>query len=140
METILVADDDPEVLDLVRDILQAEGYAVLTAADGEEALSVAERHGGPIHGLLADVVMPKVSGPELADRLARTRRETKTMFMSGYTSETAGQFGLIRAGAPFVGKPFTAGLLTQKLRETLDYRSPFKRPAPPLGTPSPALA
>ncbi len=62
LETILVADDAPDVLDLARDILETEGYTVLTASDGEEALRVAERHPGPIHALLADVVMPKVNG------------------------------------------------------------------------------
>ena len=140
LETILVADDAPDVLDLARDILEAEGYTVLTAEDGEEALRVAERHPGPIHGLLADVVMPKVNGPELAERLKLARPETKVVFMSGYTTEAIGQYGIMHAGAPFVGKPFTASLLSQKVREALDYRSPFKRPAAPVRFPSPALA
>jgi CheY-like chemotaxis protein len=140
LETILVADDAPDVLDLARDILETEGYTVLTASDGEEALRVAERHPGPIHALLADVVMPKVNGPELADRLRRARRETMVVFMSGYTTEAIGQYGIMHAGAPFVAKPFTASLLSQKVREALDYRSPFKRPAAPFRCPSPALA
>jgi len=140
LETILVADDAPDVLDLARDILEAEGYTVLTASDGEEALRVAERHPGPIHGLLADVVMPRVNGPELADRLRRVRRETKVVFMSGYTSEAIGEYGIMHAGTPFVGKPFTASRLSQKVREALDYRSPFKRPVAPVRCPSPVLA
>jgi two-component system cell cycle sensor histidine kinase/response regulator CckA len=140
METILVADDAPDVLDLARDILEAEGYTVLTAADGEEALRVAERHPGPIHALLADVVMPKLTGPELADRLKRARGETKVVFMSGYTTDVIGQYGLMSAGASFVGKPFTPALLSRKLREALDYRSPFKRPAAPVLSARPALA
>ena len=140
METILVADDAPDVLSLARDILEAEGYTVLTASDGEEALQMAERHPGPIQGLLADVVMPKVNGPELADRLRSIRRETKVVFMSGYTTDAIGQYGIMHAGAPFVGKPFTPALLSQKVREALDYRSPFKRPAAPVLTARPALA
>lgn len=140
METILIADDAADVLFLARDILQAEGYTVLTASDGEEALRVAEAHPGPIEGLLADVVMPKVTGPELADRLTRTHKETKVVFMSGYTNEAIGQYGIMHAGAPFVGKPFTAALLARKLREALDYRSPFRRPAAPVPTASPVFA
>lgn len=140
METILVADDVPDVLDLARDILEAEGYTVLTAEDGEEALRVAERHQGPIHCLLTDVVMPRMNGPELAERLKLARRETKVVFMSGYTSEAVGEYGIMHAGAPFVGKPFTAALMSQKVRQALDYRSPFKRPAAPVRCPSPALA
>jgi two-component system cell cycle sensor histidine kinase/response regulator CckA len=140
METILVADDVPDVLDLARDILEAKGYTVLTASDGEEALRVAQRHPGPIHCLLTDVVMPKMNGPELAERLKLARREAKVVFMSGYTSEAIGEYGIMHAGAPFVAKPFTASLLSGKVREALDYRSPFRRPAAPVGLQSPALA
>lgn len=135
METILVADDVPDVLSLARDILEARDYTVLTAADGEEALRLAEGHAGPIHALLTDVVMPGLTGPELAERLARTRPKTKVVFMSGYTTETMDQYGLLQTGAPFVGKPFTQALLLGKLRETLDYRSPFARP-PALARPA----
>jgi len=137
METILVADDAPDVLSLARDILEAQGYTVLTAADGEEALRLAEGYAGPIDAVLADVVMPGLSGPELAERLTRTRPKTKEVFMSGYTTETMGQYGLFHSGAPFVGKPFTPALLLAKLREALDYRSPFARPPAPA---RPALA
>jgi two-component system, cell cycle sensor histidine kinase and response regulator CckA len=129
METILIADDDPDVLALTHDILEAGGYTVLTAADGEEALRLAEGYAGPIHGLLADVVMPNVTGPELAERFKRSRRDTKVIFMSGYTTEIIGEYGLQLSGAPLVGKPFTPALLLRKLREGLDYRSPFARPA-----------
>ena len=137
METILVADDAPDVLFLARDILQEEGYTVLIAIDGKEALQLAEGYAGPIHALLADVVMPGLTGPELAERLRGTRRETKAVFMSGYSKEVTGQYGLLRSGAPLIGKPFTPDLLVRKVREALDYRSPFARalapaqPAPP---------
>jgi two-component system cell cycle sensor histidine kinase/response regulator CckA len=131
METILVADDAPDVLFLARDILQARGYTVLTANDGEEALRLAEGYAGPIHALLADVVMPGLTGPELAERLKSTRRETKVVFMSGYTTEVIGQYGILHSSAPFLGKPFSPDLLVRKVREALDYRSPFARPPAP---------
>ena len=131
METILVADDAPDVLFLARDILQARGYTVLTASDGDEALRLAEGHPGPIHALLADVVMPGLNGPELAERLRRTRSETKAVFMSGYTTEVMDQYGILHSGAPFIGKPFTPDLMVRKVREALDYHSPFARPPAP---------
>jgi two-component system, cell cycle sensor histidine kinase and response regulator CckA len=131
METILVADDAPDVLFLARDILRARGYTVLTANDGEEALRLAEDYPGPIHALLADVAMPKLTGPELAERITATRRETKVIFMSGYTTQARDQYGLLQSSAPFISKPFSPELLAQKVREALDYRSPFtRRPAP----------
>jgi len=128
MEAILIADDAPDVLFLARDILKARGYTVLTASDGEEAMRVANEYEGPIHCLLADVVMPGLTGPELADRLSRTRPEMRTIFMSGYTTEVMDQYGLVRSGAPFVGKPFTPDVLVRKVREAVVYRSPFARP------------
>jgi two-component system cell cycle sensor histidine kinase/response regulator CckA len=131
METILIADDAPDVLFLARDILKARGYTVLTANDGEEALRLAEGYAGPIHALVADVVMPGLTGTELAERLKGTRRETKVVFMSGYTTEVIGQYGLLDSSAPFLGKPFTPDLLVRKVREALDYRSPFARPPAP---------
>jgi DNA-binding response OmpR family regulator len=130
METILIADDAPDVLFLARDILKAQGYTVLTANNGEEALRVAETHDGPIDALLADVVMPTMTGAELAERLRAKRHETKAIFMSGYTTAVMDQYGLVHSGAPFVGKPFAPDMLLRKVREVLDYRSPFaRRPA-----------
>jgi len=75
--------------------------------------------------------MAGLTGPELADRLKAKRRETKVVFMSGYTTEVMDQYGLVRSGGPFLGKPFTPELLLRKVRETLDYRSPFTRPPAP---------
>ena len=135
METILVADDAPDVLSLAHDILKARGYTVLTANDGAEAQRLAEGYAGPIHGLLADVVMPGLNGPELAERLSGTRSETKVVFMSGYTTDVMDQYGILHSRAPFLGKPFTPDLLVRKVREALDYRSPFARP-PALARPA----
>lgn len=131
METILVADDSPDILYLARDILKTRGYTVLTAPDGGAALRLAEGYAGPIHALLVDVVMPGLTGPDLADRLRSTRSEMKVVFMSGYTTEVMDQYGLMRSGANFVGKPFTPDVLERKIREALDYRSPFSRPPAP---------
>jgi CheY-like chemotaxis protein len=128
METILIADDAPDVLFLARDILEARGYKVLTANDGAEALRLSDGSEGQIDALLTDVVMPGLTGPELAEQLKSKHQETKVLFMSGYTTEVMDQYGLVRSGAPFLGKPFTPELLLRKLRETLDYRSPFARP------------
>jgi DNA-binding response OmpR family regulator len=75
--------------------------------------------------------MPRLNGPELAERLTGTRSETKVIFMSGYTTEVMDQYGVLHSGAPFIGKPFTPDLLLQKVREALDYRSPFARPSTP---------
>lgn len=127
METILVVDDEPDVRTLARDILEPEGYTVLEAPDGADALLVAGHYAGPIHLVLTDVLMPNLSGPEMADQLKSVRRDTKVVFMSGYTSEVMGQYGVVRSGAPFVAKPFSPEGLARKLREVLDYRSPFAR-------------
>jgi two-component system cell cycle sensor histidine kinase/response regulator CckA len=127
---ILVVDDDPEVLALARDILGIEGFAVLEAPGGEDALRVAKEHAGPIHLLLTDVVMPGMNGPELADRLRATRPETKVLFMSAFTSELAASYGVL-SGDPLITKPFTVMGLAKKVRETLGYQSPFPRPGAP---------
>ena len=127
METILVVDDDPVVLALARDILAGEGYHVLAAAGGEDALEIAEGYTGPIYLLLTDVVMPGMSGRELADRLRSIRRETKVLFMSAFSAELLADYGVI-SGDPLITKPFTLADLTHKVREILGRRSPFARP------------
>jgi len=133
-ETILVVDDDPVVLALARDILAGEGYHVFEAAGGEDALRIAEKYGGLIHLLLTDVVMPGMSGRELADRLRPIRRETKVLFMSGFTTELVADYGVI-SGDPLITKPFTLAGLAHKVREILGYRSPFARPGGEGGRP-----
>ncbi|HET7876662.1 MAG TPA: response regulator [Methylomirabilota bacterium] len=128
MNTVLIVDDEPDVRALARDILVAKEFDVLEAGDAEEALRVAARHAGPIPLLLTDVVMPGASGPELARRLQELRKETKVVFMSGFTAEVIGDFGVLESGVPFVCKPFSPEMLARKVREALDYRSPFARP------------
>jgi two-component system, cell cycle sensor histidine kinase and response regulator CckA len=127
---ILVADDDPDVLALVRDVLEVQGFSVLEAPSGKDALRVAEEHDGPIHLLLSDVVMPGMHGPELADRLRAARPETKVLFMSAYTTELAAPYGVL-AGDLLISKPFTVMGLVQRVRQTLGYQSPFAHPGAP---------
>jgi len=128
--TILVVDDEPAVLETVRDGLAAHGYQVLTAGGGDEAMQVAQAHQGPIALALVDVVMPGMSGPEVVQRLHATRPELKVLFMSGFSTEVVVVHGL-DTGDPILVKPFSLDTLGRKVREILDYRSPFARPPQP---------
>ena len=128
--TILVVDDEPVVLDTVRDGLSAHGYQVLRAASGDEALQVAQAHQGSNALALVDVIMPGMSGPEVAQRLHASRPELKILFMSGFSTEVVVVHGL-DAGDPLLVKPFSLDTLGRKVHEILDYRSPFARPPQP---------
>lgn len=118
-ETVLVVEDEPEVRQLARRILAAQGYQVLEARHGEDALLVCEQHPGPIHLLLTDVVMPEMGGPELAERLAPFRREMKVLYMSGYTDDAIVHHGVLTSGAAYLQKPFTPEALARKVWEVL---------------------
>ena len=118
-ETVLVVEDEPEVRQLARRILAAQGYQVLEARHGEDALLVCEQHPGPIHLLLTDVVMPEMGGPELAERLAPFRREMKVLYMSGYTDDAVVHHGVLTSGAAYLQKPFTPEALARKVWEVL---------------------
>jgi two-component system, cell cycle sensor histidine kinase and response regulator CckA len=128
--TILVVDDEPTVLETVRDGLMAHGYEVLTAGSGEEALQVALAHQGVIALALIDVVMPVMSGPDVARRLHQARPDLKILFMSGFSTELVVVHG-ITAGDPLLVKPFSLESLARKVHELVDYRSPFSRPPQP---------
>jgi len=104
---------------LVQTVLLANGYKVLEASQGEEALEICKRQEGIIHLMLTDVVMPKMNGRELARRLASTRPETKVLFMSGYTDNAIVHQGILDEGSAFIQKPFTPGALAIKVRELL---------------------
>ena len=93
---------------------------MLVAAGGKEALAAAEGHAGPIDLLMTDVVMPEMSGRTLTRRLTQRHPGLKVLYMSGYSDEDIAQHGVFEAGIPFIKKPFTPSLLTQKLREVLD--------------------
>jgi two-component system cell cycle sensor histidine kinase/response regulator CckA len=119
-ETVLVVDDEAAVRSAVREILQLTGYLVLEAGSGEEALRISAGQEGPIHLLLTDVVMPRMSGPEVAQRLARMSPKTRVLYMSGYSEDALIRRGMIEQGAPFLQKPFTPDTLVHKVREVLD--------------------
>jgi PAS domain S-box-containing protein len=118
-ETILFVEDEESVRELVRDYLGTIGYRVLEAADGVQALALAAAHKGPIHILITDVVMPRLSGRELASRLASERGETKVLFISGYTDDSVFRHGVLEGGVAFLQKPFNLKSLAQKIREVL---------------------
>ena len=128
--TILVVDDEPVVLETARDGLTAHGYQVLTAGGGEEALQTAQAHQGAIALALVDVIMPGMSGPEVAQRLHASRPDLKILFMSGFSTEVVVVHGL-DTGDPLLVKPFSLDTLGRKVHEILDYRSPFARPPQP---------
>jgi two-component system cell cycle sensor histidine kinase/response regulator CckA len=121
-ETILLVEDEEPVRAIVGSILRRQGYRVLPAQHPEEALVFSERHPGPIHLLLTDVVMPGMSGPELAKRLLATRPETKVLCMSGYTDDSVVRHGVLESGVAFIQKPIMPTSLATKIREVLDYR------------------
>ena len=119
-ETVLLVEDEEVVRNLVREILQGNGYAVLEARNGAEALELGERFTAPIHLLVTDVVMPKMSGRELAERLVTIHRETRVLYMSGYTDGAIGQHGVLDPHTELLQKPFTFDDLAQKVRKVLD--------------------
>jgi len=119
-ETILLVEDAARVRAVVREILEMSGYAVLEAHHGAEALELSNRHGGPIHLLVTDVVMPQMSGRELAQRLATLRPDLKVLYMSGYTDDAIVRHGVLASGIAFLSKPFTPDALALKVRELLD--------------------
>jgi PAS domain S-box-containing protein len=119
-ETILLVEDEPALLDLIASSLQSSGYTVLEAADGVEALYVAEKYQGAIHVLVTDVVMPQMSGPELSRRITSLRPEIKVLYMSGYADNGLTPLGAMDDKVVFLQKPFELGRLAQKVREALD--------------------
>ena len=119
-ETVLLAEDEEQVRSIVLNVLLRQGYHVIPAQNGGEALLLAERHSGTIDLLLTDVVMPTMSGPELAKRLAATRPDMKVLCMSGYTDDSIVRHGVLESGVAFIQKPITPTLLMTKVREVLD--------------------
>jgi CheY-like chemotaxis protein len=119
-EQVLVAEDEPAIRELVIKVLTGMGYRVVVAANGGEALDAARRHGGPIDLLIADVVMPDLSGPQLAERLARQHPKMRVLFLSGYSDHPAVHDRRLRKEAAFLQKPFTLSALAEKVRLVLD--------------------
>jgi PAS domain S-box-containing protein len=119
-ETILLIEDNDRVRELARLALQQRGYAVLEAENGTQALQLAAHHSGSIHMLLADVVLPGLSGMALVEQLVQVKPGLKTLFMSGYADETIAYHGLLEPGATLLQKPFSPMTLARKVRAVLD--------------------
>lgn len=119
-ETILLAEDDPHVRRLVRNILRRSGYRVLTADGAEEALRLVEQDDGTIHLLLSDLIMPGTSGRELAEQIQALRPGVSILYMSGYTDDAVIRRGVLEAGTAFIQKPFGAEDLARRVRDVLD--------------------
>jgi CheY-like chemotaxis protein len=119
-ETVLLVEDAAAVRAVAKQVLERQGYTVLEAPDGEVALHVAQKHRGPIHLLLTDVVMPVLSGRRLAEQLALVRPDMKVLYASGYTDDSVVRHGILEAGTAYLQKPFTPDSLARKVREVLD--------------------
>jgi signal transduction histidine kinase/DNA-binding response OmpR family regulator len=119
-ETVLLVEDEEGVRDLIREWLAGHGYHVLAATNGLEALDVAARADGRIDLLVADVVMPQMGGPALAQRLLALRPDLKVIYVSGYADDALGDRQVLEAGAAFIQKPFPLDTLVRKVREILD--------------------
>jgi signal transduction histidine kinase/CheY-like chemotaxis protein len=120
-ETVLVVEDQADVRTLVTEVLRGQGYAVLEAANGAEAIQVAESHApAPIDLLLTDVVMPRMGGKEVAAAITAHDPRVKVLFISGYTQGAIAQNGQLEQGIAFLHKPFTPAALIRKVREVLD--------------------
>jgi CheY-like chemotaxis protein len=122
-ETVLLVEDEDAVRALAREVLRRHGYIVLEAKHGVEALRLAERHPDEIHLMITDLVMPHMSGGELAKRLSGERPKMKVLFMSGYTEQTILHRDLTASGS-FMQKPFTPETLARKVRNVLDSETP----------------
>jgi len=130
-ETILVVDDDREMLSFVAEALRMHGYTVLATTDPREALRWARQHSEPIHLLVSDVVMPLMHGRDLAAELRAILPGLKVMFMSGASPSEVADHGIgLTFGQPYLVKPFSIAALTNKVRAALDYRSSFSKPPP----------
>jgi len=125
-ETVLLAEDEGDIRQIAHETLTVQGYAVLGAADADQALRLSKDHPGPIHLLLTDVVMPGIGGRKLAEQLSAARPEMKVLYMSGHTDDVIVHSGVLHGDLAFLRKPFTPLGLARKVRETLGTRPPAR--------------
>ena len=121
-ETVLVAEDEDAVRQIIERALQARGYRVMVARNGSEALALAGRHAGQIDLLVTDVVMPDMNGRVLSQRLMEVRPAIKTLYLSGYTDDAILHHGVLQEGVAFLQKPFSLGALARKVRDVIEAR------------------
>jgi CheY-like chemotaxis protein len=119
-ETILLVEDEEGVLKLAQEVLARNGYAVLVARDGAEAVARCHTHAGEIHLMVTDVVMPGMGGPESASTVKCLRPGMKVLFMSGYADRAIAEHRVLDPGMPYLQKPFTPAALARKVRDVLD--------------------
>ncbi|MEM7251516.1 MAG: response regulator, partial [Pseudomonadota bacterium] len=119
-EVIVLVEDDRQVRDLARQILEAHGYRVLSAADGEEALQVIASYGQDVDLVITDVVMPGLSGSELHEQLSEKYPGLAVLFMSGYADDVIAHRGVLDSNTPFIAKPFSVIDLLEMVRSSLD--------------------
>ena len=119
-ETVLLVEDEPAVRHATVEFLKRQGYSVLEATDGQDALSVAQNYSSKIHLVVTDVVMPNMSGGQLAKELRRRRPETKLVFVSGYAGKTVLDHDVFDDETPFLQKPYSLRDLASKIRVALD--------------------
>jgi two-component system, cell cycle sensor histidine kinase and response regulator CckA len=119
-ETLLLAEDEDGMRELTRECLESSGFVVLEARDGKQALEIADRHLGPIHLLLTDLIMPGMSGHELAQEFLHLRPKTKLLYMSGYTHDLITQHGVLEPGTALIEKPYNIDALLTRVRGILD--------------------
>ena len=117
---MLVVEDEDAVRRIVKIALESTGYRVIEARNGTEALEAARTHAGAIHIVVTDVVMPEMSGRELAERIAKDLPGVRILYMSGYTDDAVVRHGIVESGVAFLQKPFSPLALARKVREVLD--------------------
>jgi CheY-like chemotaxis protein len=120
IETILLVEDEPMILDITTTMLELQGYKILAAATPGEALRLAREQAGAIHLLMTDVVMPEMNGRDLAEKLLVLYPDLKLLFMSGYTANVIAHHGVLDEGVHFIQKPFALKDLAAQVREALD--------------------
>jgi DNA-binding NtrC family response regulator len=136
-ETLLLVEDEEQVRTIAGDLLRRQGYRVLIASRPSEALMLSRAHGGQIHLIVTDVVMPEMGGRVLAEQLARDRPGLRVLFMSGYTDDAVVRHGVLQSGLAFIQKPITPDTLLIRVRQVLDRPPSTPPPGPPPPQPKP---